>query len=92
MHTHIGVGCSLCAPPLHASEEVGQYEHHRESADVRYVPPRSRQGAQCAIHPPTPGGEYERVTVEYVSGEVRVHVVYKSLLADLLEELNHVES
>jgi hypothetical protein len=39
-----------------------------------------------------PGGEYERVTVEYVSGEVRVHVVYKSLLAHLLEELNPLES
>jgi hypothetical protein len=43
------------------------------------------------VHQP-PGGEYERVTVEYVSGEVRVHVVYKSLLAHLLEELNPVES
>jgi hypothetical protein len=32
-----------------------------------------------------------RVTVEYVSGQVRVHVVYKSSLAALLEELNPVE-
>jgi hypothetical protein len=31
------------------------------------------------------------VTVEYVSSEVRVHVVYKSLLAALLEELNPAE-
>jgi hypothetical protein len=43
------------------------------------------------VHQP-PGGDYERVTVEYVSDEVRVHVVYKSLLAHLLEELNPVES
>jgi hypothetical protein len=43
------------------------------------------------VHQP-PGGEYERVTVEYVNGEVRVHVIYKSFLADLLEELNPVES
>jgi hypothetical protein len=39
------------------------------------------------FHQP-PGREYVRVTVVYVSGEVRVHVVHKSLLAALLEELN----
>jgi hypothetical protein len=39
-----------------------------------------------------PGGESVRATVEYVNGEVRVHVVYKSLVAELLEELNPVES
>jgi len=33
-----------------------------------------------------------RVTVQYLSGEVRVHVVCKSLLAALLEELNPQES
>jgi len=33
-----------------------------------------------------------RGTVEYVNGEVRVHVIRKSLLAELLEELNPVES
>jgi hypothetical protein len=27
-----------------------------------------------------------------VNGEVRVHVIYKSLLADLLEELNPLDS
>jgi hypothetical protein len=42
------------------------------------------------FHQP-PGREHVRVTVEYVSGEVRVHVVHKSLLAALLEELNPVE-
>lgn len=42
------------------------------------------------FHQP-PGREYVRVTVEYVSSEVRVHVVYKSLLAALLEELNPAE-
>jgi hypothetical protein len=88
--TH-GVGCSLYAPPLH-TEEVEQDEDCREYGDVQYVPPRCRQGAQGGIHPPAPGGKYERVTVEYASGEVRVHVVYKSLLAHLLEELNPVES
>lgn len=43
------------------------------------------------FHQP-PGREYVRVTVEYVSGEMRVHVVYKSLLSALLEELNPLES
>lgn len=42
------------------------------------------------FHQP-PGRENVRVTVEYVSGEVRVHVVRKSLLAALLEELNPFE-
>ena len=42
------------------------------------------------FHQP-PGREHVRVTIEYVSDEVRVHVVYKSLLAALLEELNPVE-
>ena len=55
---------------------------HRDSDNVRKVE---------FLHQP-PGGEYERVTVEYVNGEVRVHVVHKSLLAHLLEELNPVES
>jgi hypothetical protein len=55
---------------------------HRDPGKVRRVE---------FVHQP-PGGEYERVTVEYVNGEVRVHVVYRSLLAGLLEELNPVES
>ena len=42
------------------------------------------------FHQP-PGRENIRVTVEYVGGEVRVHVVYKTLLAALLEELNPSE-
>ena len=55
---------------------------HRDPGRVRRVE---------FVHQP-PGGDYERVTVEYVSGEVRVHVVYRSFLAGLLEELNPVES
>ena len=55
---------------------------HRDPDNVRKV--------EFAHQPP--GGEYERVAVEYVGGEVRVHAVYKSLLAHLLEELNPVES
>ena len=43
------------------------------------------------VHQP-PGGETVRATVEYLNGAVRVHVIYKSLLADLLGELNPVDS
>ena len=39
-----------------------------------------------------PGRERVRVTVEYVSGEVRVLTVHKSLLGTLLEELYSTES
>ena len=38
-----------------------------------------------------PGRERVRVTVEYVSGEVRVLTVHKSLLATLLEDLYAAE-
>ncbi len=55
---------------------------HRDPGKVRRVE---------FVHQP-PGGDYERVTVEYVNGEVRVHVVYKSLLAGLLGEINPVDS
>jgi hypothetical protein len=42
------------------------------------------------FHQP-PGRERVRVTVEYVSGEVRVLTVHKSLLAALLEFLYAAE-
>jgi hypothetical protein len=38
-----------------------------------------------------PGRERVQVTVEYVSGEVRVLTVHKSLLATLLEDLYAAE-
>jgi hypothetical protein len=55
---------------------------HRDPGRVRRVE---------FVHQP-PGGEHERVTVEYVNGEARVHVVHRSLLAHLLEEINPVDS
>jgi hypothetical protein len=39
-----------------------------------------------------PGRERVRVTVEYVTSEVRVLTVHKSLLATVLEELHAAES
>ena len=65
-----------------AESTVMSNTFHRDPDKVRKVE---------FVHQP-PGGEYERVTVEYVSGEVRVHVIYKSLFAHWLEELNPVES
>ena len=43
------------------------------------------------LHQP-PGRVRVRVTIEYVSGEVRVLTVHKSLLASVLEELYSAES
>ena len=43
------------------------------------------------LHQP-PGRERVRVTIEYVSGEVRVLTVHKSVLASVLEELYAAES
>jgi hypothetical protein len=43
------------------------------------------------LHQP-PGRVRVRVTVEYVSGEVRVLTVHKSVLASVLEELYSAES
>jgi hypothetical protein len=68
---------------MRTAESKGVYDtFHCDPDNVRKVE---------FVHQP-PGREYVRVTVEYVSGEVRVHVVYKSVLARLLEELNPVES
>src|SRR4028119_2011578 len=55
-HAHIGAGCSLYAlPPRYPPrKEAGRDEDRGEEGDVRQVPPRSRQGAQGGIRPPTP--------------------------------------
>jgi hypothetical protein len=44
------------------------------------------------LNPVPPDRERVRVTVEYVTGEVSVHEVHKSLLATLLGELDAIES
>jgi hypothetical protein len=43
------------------------------------------------FHQP-PGRERVRVTAEYITGEVRVLLVHKSVLATVLEELYSAES
>jgi hypothetical protein len=65
-----------------AESQVITTTFHRDPDNVRKVE---------FVHQP-PGGESVRGTLEYVNGEVRVHVIDKSVLADLLEELNPVES
>jgi hypothetical protein len=53
------------------------YRFHLDSDKVRKVE---------LLHEP-PSRERVRVTVEYVTGEVKVLTVHKSLLATVLEEL-----
>jgi hypothetical protein len=48
-------------------------------------PEKVRKVELC--HQPPGGRERVRVTVEYVSGEVRVLTVHKSLLTSVLEDL-----
>jgi hypothetical protein len=53
-------------------------------------PDKVRKMELC--HEPPGGHERVRVTVEYVTSEVKVLTVHKSLLATLLEQLYSVES
>jgi hypothetical protein len=59
------------------------------SDEFQLDPDKVRKVKLC--HEP-PGRSRVRVSVEYVSGEVRVLTVHKSLLATLLEELYAAES
>lgn len=59
-----------------------------ESYRFRLDPDKVRKVELC--HQP-PGRERVRVTVEYVTGEVRVLTVHKSLLATVLEDLYAAE-
>jgi hypothetical protein len=60
-----------------------------KSHKVHLDPDKVRRVELC--HQP-PGRERVPVTVEYVTGEVRVVTVHKSLLAALLEDLYAAES
>jgi hypothetical protein len=59
-----------------------------QSDRVHLDPDKVRKVKLC--HQP-PGRERVCVTVEYVSGEVRVLTVHKSLLASVLEDLYAAE-
>ncbi len=59
-------------------------------ADRFYLDPDKVRKVEISHEPPT--RERVRVTVEYVTGEVKVITVHKSLLATVLEELYSAES
>jgi len=60
-----------------------------DSSDAFHLDPDKVRKVELCHEPP--GREHVRVTVEYVSDEVRVHEVHKSLLATLLGELDAIE-
>ena len=70
---------------LPAGEDAGM----PDEPDVLYLDPDNVRKAELCHQPP--GRERVRVTVEYVSGEVRVLTVHKSVLATVLEELYAAE-
>ncbi len=55
-----------------------------------YLDPDQVRKVEISHEPPT--RERVRVTVEYVTGEVKVLTVHKSLLATVLEEVYSAES
>ncbi len=56
-----------------------------DNSDTAHLDPDKVRNVNICHQPPS--RQRVRVTVEYVSGEVRVITVHKSLLATLLEEL-----
>ena len=61
-----------------------------DNSDEFHLDPDKVRKVELCDQPP--GRGRVRVTVEYVSGEVRVLTVHKSLLGTLLEELYSTES
>ena len=76
--------------PRSTLADIQRGERMVEKSDRFYlVPDKVRKVELCHE---LAGRERVRVTVEYVSGEVRVLTVHKSLLATVLEELYSAES
>ena len=88
--THRGRVFALCSPPT-ARRQGEMRTAERKAMCDRFHRDPDRVRKEEFVHQP-PGGETVRATVEYVNGEVRVHVVHRSLLAGLLGGLNPVES
>ncbi len=61
-----------------------------DKSDRSYLDPDKVRKVELSHEPPS--RERVRVTVEYVSREVRVLTVHKSVLATVLEELYSAES
>jgi hypothetical protein len=60
-----------------------------DESDRFYLDPDNVRKVELVHQPPS--REDVRVTVEYVTGEVRVLIVHKSVLATMLEELYAAE-
>jgi hypothetical protein len=60
-----------------------------DKSDRFYIDPDNVRKVELVHQPPS--REDVRVTVEYVTGEVRVLAVHKSLLASVLEDLYAAE-
>jgi hypothetical protein len=69
--------------------DIQRGERMVEKSDRFYLDPDKVRKVELCHEPP--GRERVRVTVEYVSGEVRVLTVHKSLLVTLLEDLYAAE-
>jgi hypothetical protein len=61
-----------------------------DKSDRFHLDPNQVRKVELCYQPP--GRERVRVTVEYVTSEVRVLTVHKSLLATVLEQLYSAES
>ena len=61
-----------------------------DNSDTAHLDPDKVRNVNICHQPP--GRQRVRVTVEYVSGEVKVLTVHKSVLTTVLEELNAAES
>jgi hypothetical protein len=68
-----------------ANEQSLRRQSSSDKADRFYLDPDKVRKVEISHEPPT--RERVRVTVEYVTGEVKVLTVHKSLLATVLEEL-----
>ncbi len=61
-----------------------------EKSDKSHLDPDQVRKVELFHQPP--GREHVQVTIEYVTSEVRVLTVHKSVLASVLEELYSAES
>ena len=76
--------------PRSTLADIQRGEMMDDKLDRFYLDPDQVRKVELVHQPPS--REDVRVTVEYVTGEVSVHEVHKSLLATLLGELDAIES
>jgi hypothetical protein len=76
--------------PRSTLADIQRGERMVDNSDRFYLDPDNVRRVELVHEPPS--REDVRVTVEYVTGEMRVLTVHKSLLATLLEEVYSAES